>query len=172
MGVAPSSFSMDGTAFSSPFPAVQPTVLVAHPGGDIHELAYRALIERYVVRRARTQQAAVKINSAIDVDVVILAADEKHKPRQLYLTLKQARPHLRAIFVSEHAWVEHSPGLTSLGAVLPHDIDASRLQAAVGRALSMARMSSGVHALRRDLVDVADRLSSVPPPPMLVRAAG
>lgn len=146
-------------------------MLVAHPDGDIHELAYAALIERYVVRRARTQQAAIKIANAIPIDVVILDAEERHQPRQLYLTLKQPRPHLRAIFILNESWVEHCPGLTALGAVLPHHIDATRLQAAVTRALSMSRMSSGVHALRRDMIDVAERLSSVPPPPAM-RSAG
>ncbi len=140
-------------------------MLVAHPDGDIHELAYAALVGRYVVRRARTHQAATKIAAAIPVDVAILGAEERHSPRQLYLTLKQSRPHLRAVFVLNESWVEHCPGLTSLGAVLPHDLDAARMQAAVSRALSMSRMSSGVHALRSDVIDVADRLSSIPPPP-------
>lgn len=162
----------DSAVFSSPFPALEATVLVAHPEGDIHGLAHAALIDRYVLRRARTQQAAIKIAAQIPIDVVILGAEERYQPRQLFLTLKQSRPHLRAIFVSNQAWIAHSPGLTALGAVLPHDIDASRLQAAVQRALSMSRMSSGVHALRRDLVDVADRLSSIPPPPADIKLVG
>ena len=140
-------------------------VLIAHPDGDIHELAYRCLNDRYTVRRARTFQAAVKIAGATPIDVAILGAEERHRPRQLYLTLKQSRPHLRAIFVLNESRVEQCPGLTSLGAVLPHFIDAPRLRSAVGRALSLARMSSGVHALRRDLADVSERLSSIPPAP-------
>jgi hypothetical protein len=158
------SFYVVESAASSPFVTLDATVLVAHPDGDIHELAHAALVDRYLVRRARTHQAATKIAAAIPVDVAILGAEERHHPRQLYLTLKQSRPHLRAIFVLNESWVEHCPGLTSLGAVLPHEIGAARLQAAVSRALSMSRMSSGVHALRRDVLDVTDRLSSIPPP--------
>lgn len=152
-------------------------VLVAHPDGDMQELAFAAAGDRYQVKRARTFNAALKIAQARNVDVVILSADPRHLPRRQFMGLKLVCPHLRALFIlGAGATVEHTHGLPALGTVLPRVIDFARLQAAVTRAVSMSRMVSGVHALRRDSqpllrrvngLDVARRLSSAPPPPLI-----